>query len=492
MAKIIEKSITRFDGGIANDIRSKEPAKARLISHFDALSFPNRLVPHKSSESGQDTISRKIFDFVYVSGKLFGLGTVATDATMFYQNDTGSATWSATANNTTTISEDKLDGTFLIYYAKTGKIYGCSGASTVFGYDPTGSAAWVEQAVGTLTGARAVVHSKDDIMYVGYGNKIATNNNGSWTTTALTLPSRYPITALCEYGNYLAIAVRSTDNFQDVSRVFLWDRDSSVTTLSENIDWGYGDLRHLATYEGQLVGLTHLTDGIYGSSSIGSDRVIVKAYNGSVPTTILEIVGDTAPSGIQGIYGTKFQKVGNRLYFLAALTLDGTNRMGVWSIGRSSSTRPISLTLEYLPNNDTAVTSLDGFFVLGSLAYIAYDSAGAMSKTDNASTFTATSIYETLKDDFDSLSQKKKLIGVSVATKALASGGQVVVKYKMDAESSWTTIMTHSTVGDISKSAVGINTPDFNEIQFRIESTGGAEITGLYYTAEIVGKRTYE
>lgn len=492
MGKIYTTKIDRFYHGMNKDIRTKDAASVRLIKHFDALTYPHRLVPNKSSESGQDTTSRKIYDFVYVSGKLFGLGTVATDATMFYQNDIGSATWSATANNVTTIGEDKLNGTFLIYYAKTGKIYGCTGSTTVFGYDPTGSTAWVEQSVGVMANARAIVHSKDDIMYVGYGYKIATNNNGSWTTTALTLPSRYSITALCEYGNYLAIGVRSNDEFQDVSRVFLWDRDSSVATLDESIDWGIGNLRLLEQYEGRLIGASYYSDGVFGGGATGSERLIIKTYDGSVPNTAIELVSDVAPTG-GGIYGTRFQKSNDRLYFLATITIDGTAHRGLWSIGRISPAEPLAITLEYLPNNDTAVTSLDGFYIAGSFIFIAYDGAGAISKTDNASSYTATSIYESPKYDLDDASVNKKLVGVSVTHTSLASGASVVVKYKKDTDANWTTLLTSDTDGEISDSAVniestGVTLPEFKEIQFRLESTGGTEITGLLFDAEVTGR----
>jgi len=77
-------------------------------------------------------------------------------------------------------------------------------------------------------------------------------------------------------------------------------------------------------------------------------------------------------------------------------------------------------------------------------------------------------------------------VGVSVSTVPLPANGQVVLKYKRDSESSFKNIYTNTTDNSVFKEAVtiestGNNLGDFQEVQFRIESTGGAEITGLKF-----------
>lgn len=500
MGKIITRKINRFDGGMANDIRSKDPYKARLIKNLDAFSFPNKIVPRRDSESGNDTSSRKIYDFAYLDTLgLVGVGTSSNLATIFYKNTYTDATWNQTANNQSDIAENKRDDGFLVYYATKGRFYLPTGSTTIGGYDPTGAGAWTDQTLGDLTyGSRGLVHSKDDNLYVSYRNKIARYDGTTWTTTALTLPLRYVITSLCEYGNYLAIGCRTSDSFGDRSRVFLWDRDSSVTTLSESIDWGYGKLAYIEEYKGHIIGASYQDSSVFGSNRIGPERISIKAYSGSQADTLIELIGDESiyPATVSGqLYGRGFQKTNDRLYFLAGIEIDGSVNNGLWSIGRNGN-NPLAIQLEYLPNNDTAVTSMEGFYVVGSFAFISYDGAGAMSKTTESRSFTATSIYETLKDDLEDASITKKLVGVSVMTKALGSGAQVVIKYKADSDSSWTTIMTHSTVNSLTKSAINIEStsavlPQFKEIQFRLESTGGAEILGLTFDAEIISNRAY-
>jgi len=63
------------------------------------------------------------------------------------------------------------------------------------------------------------------------------------------------------------------------------------------------------------------------------------------------------------------------------------------------------------------------------------------------------------------------------------------LKYKKDAETSFTTIFTHNTDDSLFHEAVNIESsgatlPEFRELSLRIESTGGAVITGYWAQAE--------
>ena len=488
--------INRFDGGISNDIRDTDTAVGSLIAHFDILTKQFRLTPYKSTESGQDTASRKITDFVYVNSKLFGLGSPSSTATMYYKTTFNDGVWSTTANNVTTIAEAaRIDG-FLIYYKKTAKIYGCTGSTTVFGYDPTGVAAWVEQTVGSLTsGSCALVHSKDDIMYVGYTNKIATNNNGSWNTTALTLPSNFTITSLSEYGNYLAIGCKSNDPLGSSSRVFLWDRDSSVSTLAESIDWGLGSLQVIEELEGRLVGIS-LVDNNLGGSLITDSRLSFKYYAGAQGAVEFKSLVSDATAAITTL-STKKQKYNNRLYFLCDMLYTGDQLSGVWSVGSSGPDRPLAVSFDRYANNGTAVTSLEGFYRIGNFMFIAYSGAGAISKSDDAtgvSAYTASSIYESQINPAMSLEhrhQKKQLksVQVSYASDTMVSGAQVVLKFAADTAAS-VTVFTETTAAVAgtkrTHDASGSQFTAGTEFRFRIESTGGVEITGLEYEYDLL------
>jgi len=81
-------------------------------------------------------------------------------------------------------------------------------------------------------------------------------------------------------------------------------------------------------------------------------------------------------------------------------------------------------------------------------------------------------------------------------TDALPAAGQVVLKYRKDEDTSFTTIFTHTTDNSISHDAVNIESsgaqlPEFREIIFRIESTGNAKITGLKFKYDVLPKNAY-
>ena len=71
----------------------------------------------------------------------------------------------------------------------------------------------------------------------------------------------------------------------------------------------------------------------------------------------------------------------------------------------------------------------------------------------------------------------------------LNSEGQVVLKYRKDNETTWTTIFTNTTENSISHEACNIestgeNLPQFKDIQFRIECSGSVGLLGLRFRYE--------
>lgn len=68
------------------------------------------------------------------------------------------------------------------------------------------------------------------------------------------------------------------------------------------------------------------------------------------------------------------------------------------------------------------------------------------------------------------------------------------MKYKIDENipsNTWVTVFTHATASSIRHTATNIEStgatlPTYKEIMFRIESTKGAEITGLKFLEETI------
>ena len=118
-----------------------------------------------------------------------------------------------------------------------------------------------------------------------------------------------------------------------------------------------------------------------------------------------------------------------------------------------------------------------------------------MDRTNDQSSFTETSVFASQIFGTQSPSLKKDLLGITVTTAPLPTAGQIVLKYAVDeniATDTFTTIFTETTNDSISFSAINSLPKEYKEIQFRIESTGGAVITGLTFKEEVTGKRNYD
>ena len=112
------------------------------------------------------------------------------------------------------------------------------------------------------------------------------------------------------------------------------------------------------------------------------------------------------------------------------------------------------------------------------------------------SRFQDSSLYESLIFNLGDSSIKKDLVRIAVMFESLPTEGgdvgTIVLKYKKDADTSWTTIFTYNTANEISyslNSGSGLLPRDYKEIQFQIASTEHAVPTGLYFEQDITDKR---
>lgn len=473
--------------GMTSDGFDKSPSSMRSIVHFDPTSYPDQLVPHRSSEDGDSSAStNKIGSFVYANSKLYGLSyETGSSQKLFTADGVTGATWSSPANMS--ISAAYL-GQPIDYH---GALY-LTRAAQFDAY--TYAAARLDTNISTLgiMFVAAVVHSKDDILYLASSTTVYKNSSAvaanppTASTTGIIVPKNLSIVSLCEYGNYLAIGCAPASGYGK-SIIFLWDRDSALTTLSESIDLGDRNLVHIEQIEGQIIAISFNSANSFGA------RITFQSYAGGQPQIFKELISTTTYTTGDLVSAVK-QKVGQRLYFLLTLTLNGTKFQGVWRVSRPSPGQPFTVSMDYLPNNDTALTAgtLNGFFIEGDYAYISYISSSTygMSKTDDQANYTATSYIETCinprMSEGDNLEQKAlKKFGVTLSP--MSSGQQVVAKYRVDG-GSWKTIFTKTfTTPTASTTDYTSNrdaTGQFDQgvqYEFRIESTGGAILVAYSY-----------
>src|SRR3990167_8883788 len=509
MEKPIEKLITRFDAGMTNVIRSDNTRYARKIAHFDILSDPSRLQPYRdfeaeSFDAGLSAATIKLCKFLAartsdsLATQLYALGEniAAADAPRIYQKSTIGGSWVvSSAQSGTAVKNERV---FVEY---KGALYGwrSDAAGSVSGtLDGTTATIWRHViSTGVFTSshqainaaiyvAQGLVHSKDDILYMPYDNIIAKLNNTTWTTAALTLPDNLIITSIAEWGNYLAIACRSKFPYNANSVVYLWDRDATLTTLSEKIDFGPENLELIEEIDGVMVGvMTHRNT--FSEVLTIIPKVVFKYWSGgSTAKQFLELPLTSNTIQIDSVR----QKINNRVLFFMGAQMNDVQIDAIWGIGRTAD-GAFSVYVDRLINNDTAITSMipKGFFKFGDFVHVGFTDGGTykVNVTDNAATFTTDCDYESviLGESY----KKFKLVGVGVMTEPLPAAGSVTVGYKIDAETSFTTILTHSTDDSLYKEATniessGVNLPQFQEIQFQIISIGNAIITGLWVQIE--------
>src|SRR3990167_10849848 len=536
MGTLIETKIDRFDGGISNDPRNSAENVARMVSNFDILSFPQKLVPYRNTESGDENAStrrKRNFAVALRTGStysLYGIGVLSGEvyAGVEYKNltqDAGglsNAAWTAAGNSTSGVPNFNL----WVYYRKLNLLFGARNGSHLMTFQPgVGLSSDTYQALAYTEIGQGIVHSKDDTLYIPWYDSAGAagarsgiyKNDGvnADNNTALALPDHLIPTSICEYGNFLAIGCADRSGVGN-SRVFLWNRDETVTTLAESIDAGSGSLIIIEELDGELIWISQI--GGKAATSFSTlpdittshrDRVIFRRLIGNVGVKFFELRADRAG----GINSTSLpaykQKFDNRLFFQMIIQYNGSVRDGVWSIGRSGLGQPFVLVNEQKAQNNTALVTgdtLNGFIKVGDFLLQSYTDGGTYKlnktviTTDN--NFSENSIYESKIFDgsihgFDS-SYYKDLKEVSVTTDYMVANGQIVLAYQINENigtSTWITIFTNTTNNSISHTANNIESSGaslpkgYKEIAFRILATGDAQVTGLLFREEVIGKK---
>ena len=345
----------------------------------------------------------------------------------------------------------------------------------------------VANTSATISSVAQGLIAKDDNGYIFYNNIVVRiYPSGTVQDQALKLPTNLKITSACNFGNYMAIGCSPVSNFNGTSKVFLWNLYSP--DVQEVIDWGEGELRVLESVEGMLVGVTDRY--LNNASGAGRGSMIVQGYTGGSPQVLKEVFTEK----LNGIIMPNYKAVkNNRVFFVAKLMTNtaGTEyNEGIWSFGRKNANYAYSLSLDYIDEN-VNTSGIQSFGSAGNFFFISHSADGSIDKTDDTATYTMTSILETQVLNFGETEVEKRIDKVKVSFRKLATGESVVLKYKVDDANSFTTIGTFNTVGQLSHTFLreednGVDFKSGKEFKFRIESTGGAEITGYHALATLM------
>lgn len=489
--------INRFDGGIANDIREQAENVCAFSRHFDIFSNPNRLTPYDGLTAdttvGGDSTALKaaiVRNFLLgTNGTVYGLGQVGAgddDPKIWSKSSPPDGAWAAPANgedSSGTVAYNlfiEYDGYLFLSNNSTGlKKYGDIAGTPTF--DTTG------YTLDATPSANGII-GRDGNLYIPCGrylDKIASDFAASPTFTkslALTLPDNYTITNLCRWGKFLAITAEQTLlPTLNTSRLYLYDYVAN--DVSEVVELGQGAARICTEIDGAV--FIVINTMINSAFSINKGKLVIKRWDGGTLSTV-KILQAYYTSSV-GLKNFKVEKEG-RVFFYADVpqASSSTAEAGIYSFGRRDASGNYALTLD---TGTPPSEEVYGMGAAGNYWYIAHNTDGSVSRTSGAGAYSYTSSYETIKFNGGDINTEKRLLGVAVSTAYLPANARVVLKYKKDSDTSFSTISTHLSTNSVSREDIiiattGSNLPEFKEIQFRIESTGGAEITSLKFKYE--------
>lgn len=332
------------------------------------------------------------------------------------------------------------------------------------------------------------VVAPDKRWYMSFGTAKLYLIQTNGVDTGLSFTPFGAVTSMCQYGPYLAVA----SVFRAESIIELWDQDSS--TEDEFINLGVGEVRVVGNIEEILFAVI---DGYTNDTILDGGRPImdIRIYTGNsqsrtvyrynCPATMSGQYSNTLDTPINGLT----QKTRNSVLFYAKLPTNETPNQfieGLWAAGRNDVAGGLAISVysdTATEGNPVSLTSV------GNQVFMVIDD-GKVYKIDDDGTYSETSSLETLIFDGGDVDRKKRLNSVEVNTEPLDASQTITLSYRKDNETTWTTITTQTTDNSITKKSTKItstnaNLPSFNEIQFKIESSGGSSaITGFSFTYE--------
>lgn len=487
--------INNFSGGQSEDIRELKTNTYNVALNFDT--YTNQaLTPYIDMESESmdtgDITDKRITDIIIgeVSGSVIGAigrdsGTDPTSISLYDKTSSTNIAASYTYSSGSALIAGYLahKNSVAIYL---NHIYLITTEGIARYYDGTwhnlGSVGTTWQGNGI---PRPYRHPADDLLYIAYRNKVyRTNSAGTSISLYFTFPDKYLVTSMTNFGSDLACSLCPI--YGGKSYVAILDRVSTNTSARDIMDWGEGSLAIIENIGGVLIGVSSSEilfspTATYSSSII--KKIIAKGYAGGQVETIKEMI---VPSTVSL---TNMKRVKhNRLYFGCnnddALYAIYKNTNGGWSMNK-----------EYYYANGATITTLNGFNFIDDYLFTMFDTAGQAGnfyRTKVGSYYTNTCVFETNINPSMPVAdrtKKKQLKSLSVATIPLPTSAQIVLKYSVDG-SAFTEVTTETTDGKIKIQAINEYTgKPFEagyEYQFRVESTGYAQITEIKYDYDVL------
>lgn len=496
-----EIKINRFDT-ISEETRDLPNGQFRYLENVNTGDFGHsaKQIPNIYTKDNDHCILK----LIKYNNTIYGLGyenSTTKDVTL-YQYDQNNNVYNALTNGTVAGGTLRLYNPLLA--VMDGFIYFDPGTNYVARYEistNTMSATWHAHNGGMSGGTQwqGKLYCWSD-----YDNEIYAID-GSDLTSMIKIPDDQTVVEQITYGNYLEIiCTASTKSDDGVSRMYTWD-GVTTTTFAEIVDIGYG-----AVSGGDVLdGIIYAVIGFVNRKGFR-----IKAYTGGVFQTTYTYYGkkNEVSNYVYCQPASSVKAYTGYLYFMVVGARPGSTfapvyemvlfRYGKNNIGQGNKLS-VYKSLDVIPGVGNTLTTVGNDFIVSeevnpaeivdnSIYAVVYE---ALYKTRQCYIgYTPTygsqpGIIETAIFTLDGSDNEKKLLSTNIQFKPLTTGQSITLKYKADDDVSWTTISTASEIGSVDYDSINIestgdNLPIFNEIAFRIELLGGAELTGFKFKAE--------
>lgn len=446
MSKIVTRTLTRFDGGIAEDIRTTSTNECEISTGYDLYTNPHKLIHHRDqlAETGSNVDDMEIADvgMTTISGTnymvAFGYDTSSTTLAAAYTRTAYdfNGTWSQQAVGVAGYTYCK--GTYIQYL-------GISFCLTVSGttynlqkYTGAGSLT----SVGTFTALSGVevprpyIHPDDKILYMAVGNTIAKYDGTTFSSVSTILPVGQKAMSIAHFSGYLSILTAPL--LTGESGIQLWGRDTGINTLQGYVPVGSYIGQSVANIDGYLIIISR-GDNL---GTFSEKKIAVRAYAGGDTATVIKQI--SIPSTSTSNYNIATTKKDNKLYFAIG------GESAVYMVCKNKSGRYI-ITQDRLISTGDEVTNVFAINFVGDVMYIAFleDGTYKLTATDRESSVPyvntaryVTSINPEMPEEDREVD--KTLLSVQINFDCDYNFGSTVLKYKVDG--------TTATIGTITNS----------------------------------------
>lgn len=501
MPKDPEIKIQNFWSGMGNDIRSTLASAFWYSENLEVGKGKalKQVVNNQAENPCSYNVNNYITRTIQIGTDIYGLGqddNTNKDTTIWKKTNALDGNWAIVTNGT--IASTTFNAGYALFVANNGIIYLDGGNSKVAKY--TIATDTMESTKYNVANAKGGVVWQGNIYFWSGQSIYVINTSTDVATEMKTVSSEQSIVELVPYGNLLAVVCTSTTT---ASKMYLWD-GVSTTTWVDILEIGYGTVSGGSLLEGMI---------IVAISTPNKRTLKLKGYNGGQFQNLFTYTGRYNRAGTYNyvIPASRLKTFTGYVYFIITGTKPDGTYAGLYEysiarFGREEVINPMTFSI-YKTLDFTSARGIDGsttnndFTILENIvggsdtveraicAVINSDTNKTTFFLSSTNTYSAQAgVLETFKFNGGDSSIDKQF-NISVQFSPLPTAGQVVLKYKKDEELTWTTIFTETTDNAVSHEAVniessGANLPIFREIQFRIELTGNAELTGYKFKLE--------